>query len=70
MNASVNKTARTAAGWRALFISYLGLGIMKRCLKRDFVISLYFCRSPLSSASGTAPFRIPDFDLRCDCALD
>ena len=61
MNASVNKIARTPAGWRCIVYQLPGALNYEKMSERDFVISLYFCKLPLSSMSSNAPLRIPDF---------
>lgn len=61
MNASVNKIARTQPGWRCIVYRLPRALDYEKMSERDFVISLYFCKSPLSSVSSIAPLRIPDF---------
>lgn len=61
MNASVNKIARTQAGWQCIVYRLPRALDYEKMSERDFVISLYFWKSPLSSMSSTAPVTISDF---------
>lgn len=61
MNASVNKVAKTPASWPCIVYRPPGASDYEKMSDRALVISLSFCKLPLSSVSTTAPLRIPDF---------
>jgi hypothetical protein len=61
MNASVNKLARALPGWQCIVYQLPRALDYEKMSERDFVISLYFCKPPLSSVSSTTPLRILDF---------